>query len=259
MQRMPETGTEAVEIFRKWINQRSGIDSRNYFSDWRDQDGRRAFRQEQQSIQADGDRARVALSEFSQMPYDPVVLADACRHAYSGRLDFNARAELTYTTGQYFPTEYRKAAASVLEQYVSDMRRKGIGIPADAQKQHGETITVSELKAINAGHGGHFFDADAMRFFNSKVHGPVYTGTDGWYFVTSERNDGAFGSPSNPRKYTVRRMDKEGDISEPEEDGHDNFQRHDTLKYAQTVARKLAERSVMLANAYAEAGGKVAG
>jgi hypothetical protein len=45
------------------------------------------------------------------------------------------------------------------------------------------------------------------------------------------------------RKYTVRRMDKEGDIDQPEPEGHDAFQKYETAAAAQKVARQLAEES----------------
>lgn len=107
------------------------------------------------------------------------------------------------------------------------------------ETQHG--ISVSDLKAIAKEHGSHFFDFGTMRFFNSRVHSPVYTGGDGWYFVTSEQNTGAFGDSSNPRMYTVRRMTKDADIDEPEGEGA--FQKHSTLEKARSVARQLAEQS----------------
>jgi hypothetical protein len=235
--RMPETREEAVEIFEKWINQRPGLDVRNYGTD---RDGLRAFHEEQASIREDKARAIEALRTFEGMPYDAAMLQAAMNHAFSGRLVFNDRGELDYTTGGYWPTEYRKAAAAVLEQYISDCRRNGIGIPEDVLVEHGQTITVEQLKAINKGHGGHFFDPGAMRFFNSKVHGPVYVGSDGWYFVTSEQHE------SNPRKYTIRKMDKEGNISQPE-GLFDGFQKYNTLGSAQKAAKDYAKQGIGIA------------
>lgn len=250
---MPATREEAVTIFKRWINQRAGLDPANYgchleqakYSSRQQQiDALQSMRQEARSIQNDGKRARLALAEFASLPYDAEVLRVAMRGSFSGRLQFNERGELDYCTGQYFPTEYRKAAAAVLVEYVCAMRQRGIGIPESALIQHGETITVSELKAIAKGHGSHFFDAGTMRFFNSKVHDPVYTGADGWYFVTSEQDTGiGKGGTPFPRKYTVRRMDKDAEIDEPEPGGHDNFQKYSTAAQAQRVARQLAEQS----------------
>ena len=55
-----ETLTPAVfSLLLKFINQRSGIDPRNYFSTWSDREGRRAFESERRSISKDGSRARL--------------------------------------------------------------------------------------------------------------------------------------------------------------------------------------------------------
>lgn len=61
------------------------------------------------------------------------------------------------------------------------------------------------ISAHNAS-GGHFFDKDSMRFFNSRVSEMVYPtfGDFGTLFVTSERDSGSsYGH--HARFYTVRR------------------------------------------------------
>lgn len=56
---------------------------------------------------------------------------------------------------------------------------------------------------------GHFFDADAMKFFKSKVYNVFQVNEKYIYFLTSERFVNYFPSyHSEPRKYTVRVMDK---------------------------------------------------
>lgn len=69
--------------------------------------------------------------------------------------------------------------------------------------------TVEAMRACQRKKGLHFFDADTMRFFKSRIewmgHGPfandpVIQGPGGVFFVTSEKNNG------HPRKYTVRRF-----------------------------------------------------
>ena len=53
---------------------------------------------------------------------------------------------------------------------------------------------------------GHFFDADTMRFFGSRVAAYGYRGADGAvYFVTSERDSGPYAAWDGERRYTVRR------------------------------------------------------
>jgi len=64
--------------------------------------------------------------------------------------------------------------------------------------------TVSDLKTTAHALGSHFFDADTMRFFNSRILDGLHTLTTEsetafGFFVTSERYD-----ENTPRKYTVR-------------------------------------------------------
>jgi hypothetical protein len=191
---------EVFEIFRRFINQRPGLEPRNYLSDWRDKEGRRAFNSENRSIQQDGRRARAALSLALAYPFTPEnaqALIDATG-AFSGRLqiifELGKGFSLDYTTGQYWPTEYRKAAAVVLERYVEAIRPKTISgrIPA----------SISELKDLASAAGSHFFDRGSMKFFRSRIVPIIYAGLGGVYFVTSEQFD-----DHSTRRYTVRRYD----------------------------------------------------
>jgi hypothetical protein len=68
---------------------------------------------------------------------------------------------------------------------------------------------------------GHFFDADTMRFFKSRVSSTVYTLGNGYVFVTSERDQCSYWSYSagrhiehdSGRKYTVRWWNGSSDTS----------------------------------------------
>jgi hypothetical protein len=188
-------------IFEKWINQRTGLDPRNYFSDWRDRNGRQAYQQEARSIQADGKRARAALELARMYPLNAQALIDAT-HAFSGRLQIVEGPAIDYCTGQYWPTEYRTAAATVLERYVETVRPKFTPngrIPT----------TITELKAMSKAAGGHFFDRQAMRSFRSRVVPAIYSGPGGVYFVTSEAD-----SDGGARAFTVRIFDPAtGDVN----------------------------------------------
>lgn len=55
-------------------------------------------------------------------------------------------------------------------------------------------MTLTEFKELNKAHGGHFFDKDTMRFFNSRV---AFWSKSGW-FITSERD------PSGTTGFTIR-------------------------------------------------------
>ena len=80
--------------------------------------------------------------------------------------------------------------------------------------------------------GSHFFDPATMRFFKSKVHGPVYPNHVNNYtcFVTSEQG------PGGPRAYTVKKF------SNCEIDTVGKFQQYGTLKAAKTAARACARK-----------------
>ncbi len=83
-----------------------------------------------------------------------------------------------------------------------------------------------EVKQRNVSRGQHFFDADTMRFFNSRVSNILYGGR---YFVTSERND------NYPRYYTVREALHDGTITTHE------FQQYRSRSGAHARAKRLAE------------------
>lgn len=76
--------------------------------------------------------------------------------------------------------------------------------------------STDDIRAIADRAGSHFFDADTMRFFNSRLLSGVYpaqTNTGKWeavtgnafYFVTSERFEALYSDPE-PRHYTVRKL-----------------------------------------------------
>ena len=63
--------------------------------------------------------------------------------------------------------------------------------------------TIAELKAANKANGGHWFDADTMRFFKSRIESRIIAGNR---FVTSEQ------PPSGPRMYSVRFFREDGSV-----------------------------------------------
>lgn len=92
---------------------------------------------------------------------------------------------------------------------------------------------MKEAKAISKANGGHFFDPQAMRFFNSKIESELI---EGRYFITSERY-----STDEPKLYTIRQISDTGQIL----DDIGSFQEHHTLESAlvalgkHTMARYL--------------------
>lgn len=88
----------------------------------------------------------------------------------------------------------------------------------------GSVPTIQEIKQRNIEVGQHFFDEEAMRFFDSRI----YKTTHGFHFTTSERG------PSGVRRYSVRVIDwTTGHIETV-----GNFQQFATLREAYKFASK---------------------
>ena len=105
--------TKIVNALYAWINQRPGLEYGNY----RDS---KSYNQELRNILRDLHDARALLRYVDILSgIDAGKLADAFRHAYSGRLSWDGE-RLDYCTGQYWPTEYRRAAAAVLASAIWD-------------------------------------------------------------------------------------------------------------------------------------------
>lgn len=100
----------------RFIRQRPGLEFGNYGDV-------AAYRAELRQITKDLHHARALLAAVSWRSIDADALKNAFR-AFSGRLSWDAeRAQLDYCTGQYFPTEYRKAACAVLSAALWDYWR----------------------------------------------------------------------------------------------------------------------------------------
>lgn len=96
-----------LDALDHWIRQRPGLEFGNY-GDWS------AYRAEVRSIGRDLQHARTLLAYVERHPsINAERLKAAFRDAYSGRLSWDG-ARLDYCTGQYWPTEYRRAACAVL-------------------------------------------------------------------------------------------------------------------------------------------------
>jgi hypothetical protein len=110
--------TQILTALAAFIRQRPGLEYGNYCSGWHDAEGRKSYFREMRSIIRDKHIAeRLLLDVTWRDGITETMLRDAFR-AYSGRLSIEDRPDgsiaLDYCTGQYFPTEYRKAAAAVL-------------------------------------------------------------------------------------------------------------------------------------------------
>lgn len=116
---MKATKQQLIDALRAFINQRSGIDFRNY-------DSRESLMGDYRPMVKHGRHARQMLQAVAWR--DSITaqhLIDATR-AFSGRLQFKENGNgvsVEYTTGQYFCTEYRQAACAVLKQALWDFWR----------------------------------------------------------------------------------------------------------------------------------------
>jgi hypothetical protein len=120
-----------IACLRKFIAQRPGLEFGNYGS-------LPAYRSEMRSITKDRHHAEAMLSSVAwrdSITADSIL--EASRHAFSGRLAITeptpGRFVLDYCTGQYWPTEYRRAVCSVLSSALWDYWRDCLA-PDDPHK-----------------------------------------------------------------------------------------------------------------------------
>ena len=111
-----------LDAISTFAAQRPGLDPRDYIRDWRDADGRANYRRESRRITRDLHHARALLGYVARR--DSITAADiieASKRAFSGRLEIEQTTEgykVNYCTGQYFPTEYRRAVGVSLANAV---------------------------------------------------------------------------------------------------------------------------------------------
>lgn len=139
--------TAITNAIRAFIAQRSGISFRDYASG-NYQQSRAAFMQDYRPILKHGKDARTLLHFVETRDgISAEDLQNACGQVFSGRLSLVERGEkvaVDYCTGQYFPTEYRRAACAVLSQvvwnYWNDGKTSSDGIRRNARLQFGRGI-----------------------------------------------------------------------------------------------------------------------
>ena len=115
------TKAQIIAALYAWINQRPGLEFGNYGDV-------SAYRSELRSITKDRQHALQLLRAVELR--DSITAEDmvaAFPRAFSGRLTIEETpkgAKLDYCTGQYWPTEYRKAACAVLASVLWDWTRE---------------------------------------------------------------------------------------------------------------------------------------
>lgn len=137
-----------LEALHRFIRQRPGLEFGNYGD-------LSAYRSEMRSITKDRHQAESLLRYVSLR--DSITAEDiikASRDAFSGRLTIEALNDgegfsIQYCTGQYFPTEYRRAVCAVLASAIWDRLRedmpegienRGDYLRATAKRELGRTI-----------------------------------------------------------------------------------------------------------------------
>ena len=110
---------DILAALRGFISQRSGIDSRNYFYDWRDATGVAEFRADYRRILKQGRHARELLRVIEQR--ESITVEDILLRSKGGRLEIterDGRVSVHYCAGQYYATEYRAAACAFLADII---------------------------------------------------------------------------------------------------------------------------------------------
>lgn len=93
--------------------------------------------------------------------------------------------------------------------------------------------TLDQVKRAAGSAGSHWFDRDALRYFNSRISERVYPVPGGALFISSEKFRGLY-EPDGERLYTVRSCTYDGKI-----DTVGEFQQWRTSKQAHARAAWL--------------------
>jgi hypothetical protein len=137
-----------------FIGQRPGLEFGNY-GDVPN------YRAEVRAIGRDLTQARQLLRYVelrASITADDII--DASKRAYSGRLTIverdDGKVSIDYCTGQYWPTEYRKAVCAVLSQAIWNWTRTQC-MPADTAKP-GDYLRASFKREFGRGMASRWFN-----------------------------------------------------------------------------------------------------
>lgn len=133
-----------INLLAEWINRRPGLDWTNY---GRGEDAARAYRQDARAIARDlRDARRLINAVIWRDGISANDLKAAFRAAYAGRLQLvedGGRPRLEYCAGQYWPTEYRKAACAVLARALWEYWRVNGEDPRErARREFGRNLAA---------------------------------------------------------------------------------------------------------------------
>lgn len=155
------TKQQILQAISTWIKQRPGLEFGNY--------GAIApYRAELRQIAKDKHDAEQLLQAVALR--DSITAADLTKafSAYSGRLSLvekNGAAHLDYCTGQYWPTEYRKAAAAVLASALWERKREDMPKPT----HHHNSETGECVERYNGMRAGDWIRNSFRREFGRSI------------------------------------------------------------------------------------------
>jgi hypothetical protein len=138
-----------LAAMREWISQRPGLDFNNYGNV-------PAYRAELRSITRDLADARTLLRAVELSSMDTETLKGAFR-AFSGRLSWDG-SKLDYCTGQYWPTEYRRAVCAVLAAALWDWYRADFAAAAKPGESAGDAIRRNFRREYGRAIAGRWFN-----------------------------------------------------------------------------------------------------
>jgi hypothetical protein len=164
------TKPQIIEALRQFASQRPRLDFANYGDV-------SVYRSELRSITRDLHDARHLLRSVELT--DSITADDliaAFKRAYSGRLSIreteNGKAELDYCTGQYWPTEYRKAVAAVCASALWDwMRDKAMPLPVYKQYGSADNRPMQTVTLYNGKSAGDYLRSQFRREFGKGIAG----------------------------------------------------------------------------------------
>ena len=143
---------QIIAAMYAFIAQRAGLEFGNYGDV-------KSYRAEQRAITKDRHHARQLLRYVdlrASITADDII--EASKRAYSGRLTIVERDDgaisIDYCTGQYFPTEYRKAACAVLSQAIRAWYRTCISDTANP----GDYLRASFKREFGRGLASRWFN-----------------------------------------------------------------------------------------------------
>ena len=145
---------QIIAALYTFIGQRPGLEYGNYGEPV-------SYRAEVRAIGKDLTQARELLRYVelrASITADDIIKAS--ESAYSGRLTItttdDGKVSIDYCTGQYFPTEYRKAACAVLSQAIWAWTRAH-AMPADTVKP-GDYLRASFKREFGRGMASRWFN-----------------------------------------------------------------------------------------------------